>query len=239
MSLILRAVALSDLGRARENNEDAAHAGRALVAVADGIGGLPNGEVASDIAIEVLAGLDREPSPSPDALKNAVERANQRIRDAADADPALSGMGTTVTAMLLSNNRLTLVHVGDSRAYLLRDGVLTQLTKDDTYVQALVDRGAISAAEASVHPHRSLVTQAVQGQEISPSVTTLRPNPGDRFLLCSDGLSDVVANDALAEALRNHADLDECARRLIDQALEAGGPDNITVVIADVAQAPG
>lgn len=235
MSLILRAAVVSDRGLARENNEDAAHAGSWLVAVADGIGGLPGGEVASEIAIQVLAELDVGDGVGPDSLRHAIDEANRRIRDTIDANPQFSGMGTTATALLLAGNRLTLAHVGDSRAYLWRDGRLSQLSRDDTYVQALVDRGAISAREASVHPHRSLVTRAVQGEEVAPACTTLKPRVDDRYLLCSDGLSDVVTDDAIGAVLGEVAEPSACAQRLIALALDAGGPDNITAVVADVA----
>lgn len=231
----MRAGMVSDRGHARENNEDAGFAGRRLIAVADGVGGMPGGELASEIAIEVLADLERESGGSPlDALQAKVELANARIRDVIDATPDLQGMATTLTAILLDGQRMALVHVGDSRAYLLRDGELTQLTRDDTYVQALVDRGAISAEEARNHPQRSLITQAVQGEPISPSGVLLAPRVGDRLLLCSDGLSDMLDDDAIALALREHADPRECGQRLVELALEAGGRDNVTVVVADL-----
>ena len=231
----MRAGMVSDCGHARENNEDAGFAGRRLIAVADGVGGMPGGELASEIAIEVLADLERESGGSPlDALQAKVELANERIRDVIDATPGLQGMATTLTAILLDGQRMALVHVGDSRAYLLRDGELTQLTRDDTYVQALVDRGAISAEEARNHPQRSLITQAVQGEPISPSGVLLTPRVGDRLLLCSDGLSDMLDDDAIAQALREKADPRECGQRLVELALDAGGRDNVTVVVADL-----
>jgi protein phosphatase len=238
MSLILRAVAATDLGRGRENNEDTFHAGKRLIAVADGMGGLPAGEVASEIAIRVLSRLESLPPERPalDALRETVAEANREIGAAVAADPALEGMGTTITAMLAQGDRIALAHVGDSRAYAWRDGELIQLTKDDTYVQALVDKGAISPEQASLHPHRSLVTKAVQGGDVIPAYTVLTPHDGDRYLLCSDGLTDVVGAAAIGAVLREHADAQECAARLIELALDAGGPDNITAVIADVAQ---
>src|SRR5690606_37401660 len=146
MSVILRTVAVSDRGKARENNEDAVHAGPRLVAVADGVGGGPSGEVASEIVIRTLAALDAPDASnlSGEALRQAVEAANRGIREAIEADPSLAGMGTTLTAMMAEGDSLDLVHVGDSRAYAWRDGVLTQLTRDDTYVQGLVDKGVIS-----------------------------------------------------------------------------------------------
>jgi protein phosphatase len=238
MSLVLRAAAASHLGPVRENNEDAWHAGSRLVAVADGIGGMPAGDVASEITMRTLAPLDEDLPRSPfPALLEAVELANDRIRQAAEADPARDGMGTTVTALLLTGRRLGVVHVGDSRAYLLRRGVLEQVTKDDTYVQTLVDRGVLSAGEARHHPRRSVIVQAVQGQPVEPAAIVLTPRAGDRFLVCSDGLSDAVEDDALASTLLAYPDPKECADRLIRLALDAGGLDNVTAIVADVAAA--
>lgn len=230
----------SDRGLVRDLNEDAYHLGRRLVAVADGIGGQPAGEVASEIAVRALAVLDGEPLGESwmDALRAAVDKGNRSIGEAVSAVPGREGMGTTLTAMLFEGDRTILVHIGDSRAYLLRNANLTQLTRDDTYVQALIDRGTITADEAVRHPHRSVVTQALQGDEINPSYTVMRVRPGDRFLLCSDGLTDVVDDAVIGATLRECADLDECAGRLIKLALDAGGPDNVTVVLAEVRGEP-
>jgi serine/threonine protein phosphatase PrpC len=238
--MILRIAAASDRGLAREINEDAVHAGSALIAVADGMGGLPAGEVASEIAIRSLAALEAESAAVDpiEALRGALEKANDQIGEAIDANPSLAGMGTTVTAMLLRGDRIAMVHVGDSRAYLLRDGVLTQVTKDDTFVQSLVDKGAITAEEARRHPQRSLVTQALQGREVSPVFEQLEPRGGDRFLLCSDGLSDFVDDEAILEVLSEYAEPQRCAQRLIELALRAGGADNISAVVADAVVAP-
>ncbi|WP_213457385.1 PP2C family protein-serine/threonine phosphatase [Rhizomonospora bruguierae] len=236
MSLRLQPVAVTDRGLVRGKNEDALLAGARLIAVADGMGGLPAGDVASEIAVAVLAPLadgtgDRPPL---EALAEAVETANRRIAATANGDGALSGMGTTLTALLLTGNQIALVHVGDSRAYLLRGGMLAQLTRDDTYVQALVDRGALTPAEAHRHPHRSLVTQALQGREISIARRTLDACPGDRLLVCSDGLSDLVEDEDIEAALRDLPDREACASRLVELALAAGGIDNVTAVVADV-----
>jgi serine/threonine protein phosphatase PrpC len=235
MSVILRTVAVSDRGKSRENNEDAVHAGRRLVAVADGVGGGPSGEVASEIVIRTLAALEeQEPRASEGTLRQAVEAANRGIQEAIEQDPRLEGMGTTLTAMLANGDGLDLVHVGDSRAYAWRDGRLTQLTRDDTYVQGLVDRGVISAAEARVHPQRALVTQAVHGAPISPTFATVPVRQGDRILLCSDGLSDYVDDEAIAQTLAEQDDLESCAHQLVQLALAAGAPDNVSVIVADV-----
>jgi len=236
MSLILRTLAASDPGLVRTNNEDVAFAGRRLIAVADGMGGAPAGEVASDIVIRALAPVERSaPDREPlAALLEAIAAANRGIREVADADPANEGMGTTVTAALLSGDRLAVAHVGDSRGYLMRGGTLRQLTRDDTFVQALVDQGGLTPAEARRHPQRSLVTRAVQGAPVEPATTALTAEPGDRLLLCSDGLSDVVEDHAIAWALTAHPDRQQCAEQLVKLVQQAGAPDNVTVVVADV-----
>lgn len=236
MSVILRTAAVSDRGKARENNEDAIHAGPGLIAVADGVGGGPSGEVASEIVIRTLSALDTEPRPAEpaEALRTAVASANRGIREAIEADPRLDGMGTTLTAMLADGDGLDLVHVGDSRAYAWRDGALRQLTRDDTYVQGLVDQGVISPEEARMHPQRALVTQAVHGAGIKPAFSVVTPRPGDRFLLCSDGLSDYVDESAIAQTLRDQPDLAECAHQLVQLALAEGAPDNVSVIVAEV-----
>lgn len=237
MRLVLRAVAVTDIGLGRTNNEDSAHSGQRLAAVADGIGGMPAGELASDLVIRALAPLDN-PATEPDdpeaVLRDAVASANQTIRDISDSDQASDGMGTTVTALLLAREQITMLHVGDSRGYLFHDGALSQLTKDDTYVQTLVDQGLITATEARNHPRRSVVMQAVQGLEYEPTVTRRPAEIGDRYLLCSDGLSDVVDEGAIAAALSDEPDTAACARLLVSLALDAGAPDNVTVIVADV-----
>ncbi|MFJ6197754.1 PP2C family protein-serine/threonine phosphatase [Micromonospora sp. NPDC092111] len=238
MTLKLRSVGTSDRGLIRSGNQDALHSGAWLVAVADGMGGMAAGDLASRIAIDAVAPLDLE---TPEdalvaALQSGIELATTRIHQAVEEDPERQGMGTTLTALLFARTGscLALAHVGDSRAYLFRDGTLKQVTRDDTFVQMLVDQGVISPDEASSHPRRAVVTQALQGEEVSPSYATMVPRDGDRWLLCSDGLSNVVRPDTLAEVLRETPDRDGCARRLIDLALRAGGPDNVTVLIADV-----
>src|ERR687893_683090 len=162
----------------------------------------------------------------------------QNNQDAVYAGPRLlalaDGMGTTLTAILFAGNRLGLVHIGDSRAYQLRDGYLTQITKDDTFVQSLIDEGRITEEEAHTHPQRSLLLRAITGQDVDPSLTVREARAGDRFLLCSDGLSGVVSDETLAETLLTYHDPRECADRMIELALRGGGPDNITCIVADV-----
>ena len=236
MTLVLRYSARSDRGLVRQNNQDAVYAGPRLLALADGMGGHAAGEVASSLVIRALAPLDDD-TPGDDLLaelRHATVEGNAAItRHITDA-PDLEGMGTTLTAILFAGSRLGLVHVGDSRAYQLRDGVLTQITKDDTFVQSLIDEGRITEEEAHTHPQRSLLLRALTGQDVDPSLTVREARAGDRFLLCSDGLSGVVSDETLAETLRAYRDPRECADRMIDLALRGGGPDNITCIVADV-----
>jgi protein phosphatase len=235
MSLVVRAAVVTDPGLVRTNNEDAAHAGRRLFAVADGIGGLPAGEVASEIAIRALSVLDEHSDRAEPlrALRTAADAANEEIRRVAEADPANEGMGTTVTALLLTGDRFGLLHIGDSRAYRLREGTLSQLTRDDTYVQALVDQGALAPEAARNHPQRSLVTRAVHGEHIAPSCQMLDIEAGDRYLLCSDGLSDFVADGPIGQTMQSFPDPRECAEQLLKLAIQAGAPDNVTVLVVD------
>ena len=235
MTLVLRYAARSDRGLVRANNEDSVYAGARLLALADGMGGHAAGEVASQLVIAALAHLDDD-EPGGDLLSKldaAVHDGNSAIAAHVEADPELEGMGTTLTAILFAGNRLGLVHIGDSRGYLLRDGELTQITKDDTFVQTLVDEGRITAEEAHSHPQRSLIMRALTGHEVEPTLIMREARAGDRYLLCSDGLSDPVSHETIAEALQI-ADVAESADRLIELALRGGGPDNVTVVVADV-----
>jgi len=235
MSLALRYAARSDRGLIRSNNEDSVYAGPRLLAVADGMGGHAAGEVASKIAIAALEPLD-EDTPSGDlldALRQATDEGSAHIRELVSDDPSLEGMGTTLTALLFAGNRLAVCHIGDSRCYLLRDGELAQITHDDTFVQTLVDEGRISQEEAHVHPQRSLILRALNGSEIEPDLSMRETRVGDRYLLCSDGLSDVVTLETMAEALQA-PDPQQAADRLIELALRGGGPDNITCIVAEV-----
>ena len=235
MTLVLRYSARSDRGLVRANNEDSVYAGARLLALADGMGGHAAGEVASQLVIAALAHLDDD-EPGGDLLSqlnSAVHQGNSAIAAHVEADPELEGMGTTLTAILFAGNRLGLVHVGDSRGYLLRGGELTQITKDDTFVQTLVDEGRITAEEAHSHPQRSLIMRALTGHEVEPTLTVREAHVGDRYLLCSDGLSDPVSHDTILDALQI-PDVNDSADRLIEMALRGGGPDNVTVVVADV-----
>ena len=235
MTLVLRYAARSDRGLVRANNEDSVYAGARLLALADGMGGHAAGEVASQLVIAALAHLDDD-EPGGDLLAKldaAVHAGNAAIAAQVEMEPELEGMGTTLTAILFDGNRIGLAHIGDSRGYLLRDGELTQITKDDTFVQTLVDEGRITREEAHSHPQRSLIMRALTGHEVEPTLTMREARAGDRYLLCSDGLSDPVSDETIREALQI-PDVAEAAYRLIELALRGGGPDNVTVVVADV-----
>ncbi|MGK5113513.1 MULTISPECIES: PP2C family protein-serine/threonine phosphatase [unclassified Geodermatophilus] len=240
MSLALRYAARSDRGLVRGNNQDSVYAGPRLLAVADGMGGHAAGDVASKVVIAALEHLDDD-APSGDmlqALRAAVFDGSEHLREVIRESPQLEGMGTTLTAVLFAGGRLALCHVGDSRAYLLRDGVLTQITHDDTFVQTLIDDGRITPEEANHHPQRSLLLRALNGQDVDPDLSMREARAGDRYLLCSDGLSGVVSEETLADALQD-PDPQSTADRLIELALRSGGPDNITVIVADVVEDGG
>jgi PPM family protein phosphatase len=235
VTLVLRYAARSDVGLVRSNNEDSVYAGARLLALADGMGGHAAGEVASQLVIAALAHLDDD-EPGGDLLAkldSAIRSGNSAIAAQVEMEPDLEGMGTTLTAILFAGNRLGLAHIGDSRGYLLRDGELTQITKDDTFVQTLVDEGRITREEAHSHPQRSLIMRALTGHEVEPTLTMREVHTGDRYLLCSDGLSDPVSDETILEALKI-PDVTDSADRLIELALRGGGPDNVTVVVADV-----
>ncbi|MEV0651261.1 PP2C family serine/threonine-protein phosphatase [Phytomonospora sp. NPDC050363] len=239
MTLTLRYAAQSDRGLIRDGNQDSVYAGPRLLAVADGMGGMAAGDVASNIAIATLSTLD-EDVPRGDlaqALAEGALAANERIRETVDENPHMEGMGTTLVAFLFGGSTIGLINIGDSRAYRFRDGVLDQITRDDTYVQMLVDEGRITPEEASVHPQRSLIMRALGTGDLDPVASTFDPLPGDRYLLCSDGLSGVVSDETIAQTLSDFADPKEATERLVQLALRGGGPDNITVIVADVTDA--
>ncbi|MDB1086285.1 protein phosphatase 2C domain-containing protein [Streptomyces sp. ACA25] len=237
MSLALRFAAGSHTGMIRDHNEDSGYAGPRLLAVADGMGGQAAGEVASSEVISTLVPLDDD-VPGSDILTSldaSVQHANDRLRGMVREDQQLDGMGTTLTALLWTGQRLGLVHVGDSRAYLLRDGLLSQITQDHTWVQRLVDEGRITEEEATTHPQRSLLMRALgSADHIETDLSVREVRPGDRYLLCSDGLSGVVSHETLQDTLGAFAPPQDTIRELIELALRGGGPDNITCIIADV-----
>ncbi|MCL2733141.1 MAG: Stp1/IreP family PP2C-type Ser/Thr phosphatase, partial [Actinomycetia bacterium] len=237
MSLSLRFAAGSHKGMIREGNEDSGYAGPRLLAIADGMGGQAAGEVASSEVISTIVSLDDD-IPGSDILTSlgtAVQRANDQLLQMVQEDPQLEGMGTTLTALLWTGQRLGLVHVGDSRAYLLRDGVLTQITQDHTWVQRLVDEGRITEEEATTHPQRSLLMRALgSGERVEPDLSIREVRAGDRYLICSDGLSGVVSHQTLEDTLAGYQAPHETVQELIQLALRGGGPDNITCIVADV-----
>ncbi|MFD0658686.1 PP2C family protein-serine/threonine phosphatase [Thermocatellispora tengchongensis] len=237
----LRYAAASDVGRRREQNEDSAYASPRVLAVADGMGGYAHGEVASSVAITAIAALDdsvHESGPGvdlQDAMRSVVKQINHTLGEMAEEDPGLRGMGTTLTAMLWEGRRFALAHIGDSRAYLLRDGALYQITHDHTLVQTLVDDGRITPEQASVHPRRSMLLRVLEGTgDGDPDVRVREGEPGDRYLLCSDGLTAVLGPETLHDVLTRMAEPEAAVARLIELANEGGGPDNISCVVADL-----
>ncbi len=225
----------SHRGPVRKNNQDAAYSDRRVLALADGMGGRPAGDVASSLVIEPFARLDHG-APSGgvvDRLRRATFRGEHAIAAHVAAHPHRDGMGTTLTAVLLDGERLGMLHVGDSRAYLLRAGLLCQLSHDDTLVQSLVDRRMLAPHEARVHPHRSVLLRALTGRGTRFSLADFDVKEHDRLLLCSDGISDVLSDDALTEASTD-PDLEVCAESLIALALLRGTRDNVTCIVAEV-----
>ena len=242
MSLSLRYAARSHVGLIRDENEDSGYAGPRLLMIADGMGGQAAGELASSVAVQTLAQLDSPSAPEPtedpvQLLAGRIYDAHARLRTMVAENPQLEGMGTTLTALFFVHGQLTMAHIGDSRAYRLRDGRLEQLTTDHTWVQRLVDEGRISAEEAGHHPQRSLLMRALDGRgPAEPDLTTLEVRAGDRFMLCSDGLCGVVSFETIESAVAGQADIHAVAESLIQLALRGGGPDNITCIVADVVQ---
>jgi PPM family protein phosphatase len=239
--LALAPCAVTHPGLRRSHNEDAVLATRRLVAVADGVGGAAAGEVASRAAIDMLAHLEKcwLAEPLPRALGAAVADGNARIGFLAACRPQLAGMATTLTAVALDDGYVV-ANIGDSRTYLLRDGILHRLTRDDSFLQELLDAGTVDAAAARTHPQRNVVLAALDGDPgRTPAIARADARLGDRLLLCSDGLSDLVDDEAIAAGLAVPG-REDAARWLLDAALAAGGRDNVTVVVADVvAGAPG
>jgi PPM family protein phosphatase len=234
-TLAIRYAVRSDTGLVRETNQDSAYAGTRLLAVADGMGS--GGQAASAAVIDALRPLETA-LPAGDllnALDDAVQRASTAVGSIAGADQGEHGTGSTMTAMVLSGSQLALVHIGDCRAYLLRDGVIFQITHDHTVVQSLLDEGRITPEEAASHPQRSLLLRAIDGSAQVRADTALHDAvAGDRYLLCSDGLTAVITAEAAGDILRGESDPDRAVGRLIEAANAAGGPDNVSCVVADI-----
>lgn len=232
-ALTYRYVAMTDTGLRRSNNQDSGYASPHLIAIADGMGGAAAGDLASSQVLDVIRGLDHEPKDALEELAEAVTQANLRLGRLIEDDPAVEGMGTTLEAMLWDGEKFAVAHIGDSRAYRLRDGKLTQISVDHTFVQSLVEEGRISPEEARVHPHRSLLLRALLGRDDNaPDLSWLQPAAGDRYLLCSDGLSDMLRDETIEQTMRAET-IDVVATDLVRQALEAGGYDNVSVVLAE------
>ena len=239
MPIALHYAARTDLGLgSKSRNEDSGYAGPDLLILADGMGGHAAGDVASSTVVGELVDLDGENLGADDALHqlgDAVRRANDRLRDEMDASDDLEGMGTTLIAMLRSGTKLALANIGDSRAFMMRGGTFSQITKDHSFVQALLDEGRITPEEAEHHPQRSLVTRVLTGRDDDiPDLSLREAQIGDRYLLCSDGLSDYVAGATIEDIMRHGGTPAETADRLIAIALRASTRDNVTVVVADV-----
>lgn len=233
----LRAGSATDVGLVRNNNQDAYLAANPLYAVADGMGGAAAGEVASATAIEALEnGFSRSGAPSPDLLIQAAQAANRAVWDQAETNPEMRGMGTTLVAIaLVEGPQLAVINIGDSRLYVLHEGDLRQITSDHNLVAEMVAEGRITPEEAEYHPRRNIMTRALGVEpEVPVDLFLEEAVPGDRYLLCSDGLPREVSDELIASFLRRLADPREAARELVEEAKRKGGNDNITVVVVDV-----
>jgi serine/threonine protein phosphatase PrpC len=234
--------ARSAIGLVRQGNEDSAFASAQLIAVADGMGGHAAGEVASRIAVQVLQKLaptlsaeDIDEDSVEDLLMHSLHSIDAEIAAVTDEDVEKRGMGTTLTALLIRDSRIALLHVGDSRCYRLRGNTLEQLSNDHTVIQELLDQGAISEAEAAEHPQRSMLTQALRGDgDVTPVLQMYEIKKGDRYLLCSDGLSGVLTDKEIKVGLKK-SDKDEAIKFLNDATYINGAPDNVTILIADIS----
>jgi PPM family protein phosphatase len=241
MTLQLRYVAHSEIGLIRKNNQDSGYASPHLLVVADGMGGAAAGDLASAVAIDTIRKIEGPTSGDQmlEVLSGAVHQANDKIAELIESDFSLEGMGTTVTGAMFDGDQLGLAHIGDSRAYLCRDGRLHRLTHDHTWVQSLVDDGKISEAEAAMHPHRSLLLKVLNGQPTNdPDLTMVPVKVGDRLMFCSDGVCGLIDDEVIEMALQL-PDLDQAAERLVVESLHEGGIDNITVIVADVVESNG
>ena len=239
-----KSAAVSHVGKIRANNQDSGYAGEYLFVVADGMGGHAGGDVASAIAVKRIIETDRQFVSGSDAefaLHTALTAANAQLAETVFDHSELTGMGTTVSGMILVNGQVVIAHIGDSRIYLLREGELTQGTADHTFVQRLVDSGRITEEEAAVHPRRSVLMRVLGDVDATPEIDTsiMATQPGDRWLLCSDGLSSYVSHDKIFTAMSTIDDAEAAAERLVKDALDQGAPDNVTVVLVDIDESGG
>ena len=237
--LIMRFAARSDVGRIRSKNDDSAYAGRHLAVVADGMGGHAGGDVASAATVLDMIHLDRGgyDGDAGTVLADEIQTANSLLSELVHQNPKLAGMGTTVTALLLAEGKLHFAHIGDSRAYRLRDGEFKQVSVDHTFVQRLIDEGRLRPEEAESHPHKNVLMRVLGDVDASPELDldVLDVRPGDRWLLCSDGLN-YVAGHAVERTVRETKDLRECVETLVDLTLDAGSPDNVTVIMVEIVE---
>ncbi|MDE8667757.1 protein phosphatase 2C domain-containing protein [Pseudarthrobacter sp. H3Y2-7] len=237
--LIMRYAARSDVGRVRAKNDDSAYVGRHLAVVADGMGGHAGGDVASAATVLDMLHLDHGDyhGDAVTVLADEIQTANSLLSELVHINPKLAGMGTTVTSLLLAEGKLHIAHIGDSRAYRLRDGVFEQVSVDHTFVQRLIDEGRLRPEEAETHPHKNVLMRVLGDVDASPEldVDTMDVKPGERWLLCSDGLN-YVAGHVVERTVRETKDLRECVETLVDLTLEAGSPDNVTVVMVEIVE---
>jgi PPM family protein phosphatase len=232
--------AVSDVGRVRKDNQDSGYAGPWLLAVCDGVGGAARGDIASSTAVNQIRKLDEAPvegrtdEDELSIVSHSLFLAHDRIAELVDHDPSLNGTSTTATIALFDGEQLAMGHVGDSRAYLFRAGAVTQLTHDHTFVQSLIDEGRLTEEESRVHPHRNLILKALDGmREVEPDLFIVDLEPGDRIMLCSDGVSGYLPDGRLADVLRTGSP-DYAATELVRASLDAGSTDNVTCLVADV-----
>ncbi len=230
--------ASSDVGLVRQSNQDAGFAGRFLMVVADGMGGHAGGDVASHVVIRQMLELDRPFESAEKArktIKDELLKINSLLIGAVVERPELAGLGTTVSALLRVGNKAVIAHIGDSRIYRLRDGLIQQVTTDHTYVQRLIDSGRLTEEEALVHPRRSVLLRVLGDVDARPDIDTqvLPIRPGDRWMLCSDGLAGVVRDDVIAHVLATTPNTSDAADALVDASMRRGAPDNVTVVVMD------
>lgn len=238
MALALRASGLSHVGVVRSSNQDSAFIGNRLLVMADGMGGHAGGDIASATAVKRIRELDPDLDRGPADLEATIFEAQDDIVARVAIEPVLAGMGTTITSLILDSDEFTMAHIGDSRAYRLREGKIEQITTDHTFVQHLIDTGRLAPEDAEKHPQRSVLLR-VLGDVEGPArldVSTFPAQAGERWLLCSDGLSGVVDDATLQSTLRDFPDREECAQKLVDLAIAGGGPDNITCIVADVVE---
>ncbi|HVD54066.1 MAG TPA: protein phosphatase 2C domain-containing protein [Propionibacteriaceae bacterium] len=241
MTLQLKYVAHSEIGLIRKNNQDSGFASPHLLVVADGMGGAAAGDLASAVAIDTVRKIEAPTDGRQmlDVLAHAIHDANDKIAELIESDVSLEGMGTTLTGAMFDGVEIGLAHIGDSRAYLFRDGRLERLTHDHTWVQSLVDDGKISETDAAMHPHRSLLLKVLNGQPTNdPDLAMVPVKAGDRLMFCSDGVCGLIDDDVIEAALQT-PDLDQAVERLVAESLREGGIDNITVIVADVVESEG